>query len=70
MTDLDTPRQLDPCKMFGPLPNSSYPSTIVSSEEKLQPSLELTSNQVIDDDDDDDYMLYETWVTIIMLALI
>jgi hypothetical protein len=68
MTDLDTPGQLDPCKMFGPLPNSSYPSTIVSSKATLQPSLELTSNQVIDDDDD--YMLYETWVTIIMLALI
>jgi len=68
MTDLDTPRQLDPCKMFGPLPNSSYPSTIVSSKATLQPSQELTSNQVIDDDDD--YMLYETWVTIIMLALI
>ena len=68
MTDLDPPRQLDPCKMFGPLPNSSYPSTIVSSKATLQPSQELTSNQVIDDDDD--YMLYETWVTIIMLALI
>ena len=70
MTDLDTPRQLDPCRIFGPLPNSSYPPTIVNSKATLQPSQELTSNQVIYDDEDDDYMLYETWATIMMLALI